>query len=211
LAFDADGLSVNNDGSVIKVDTIPGEAECFADAAARGHQKGEKVRDVMFDGVVVICNPSAKLAHLSDREGSWSVLGFGRGKPNFSNRVHCERIVANCESDIPESTDRTVLAVPGRVRGDDGTEMAINYRCGEIVDIKITEGRNHLPIEAVAVELDGVGRESPAQLGEPKLSPNTRTFVKAVISSFAVECVRSRSAFLRARSAALRVRPRRSM
>ena len=69
------------------------------------------------------------------------------------------------------------------MRGDDGTEMAINYRCGELVDIETAEGRNHLPIGVVAVELDGVGRESPAQLGEPKL-PNTRTFVKAVISSF---------------------------
>jgi hypothetical protein len=59
LAFDADGLSVNNDGSMIKIDTIPGEAECFADAAARGYQEGEEVRDVMIDGAVVICNPGA--------------------------------------------------------------------------------------------------------------------------------------------------------
>jgi hypothetical protein len=52
--------------------------------------------------------------------------------------------------------------------------VAINYRCGELVDIETTEGRNHLPIEAVAVELDGVGRESlAAQLGEPKLPQHT--------------------------------------
>ena len=83
---------------MIKIDAIPGEAERFADAAASGHQKGEEVGDVMFDGVLVICNPGEKLARLSDREGSWSVLGFGRGKSNFSNRVHCQRVVANCES-----------------------------------------------------------------------------------------------------------------
>ena len=48
--------------------------------------------------------------------------------------------------------------------------MAIKYRCGELVDIETAEGWNHLPIEAVAVELDGVGRKSvPAQLGESKL------------------------------------------
>jgi hypothetical protein len=29
----------------------------------------------MFDGVVVIRNPGEKLARLSNREGSWSVLG----------------------------------------------------------------------------------------------------------------------------------------
>jgi hypothetical protein len=48
LAFDADGLSINNNGSMIKIDAIPGEAERFADAAASGHQKGEEVRYVMF-------------------------------------------------------------------------------------------------------------------------------------------------------------------
>ena len=78
LTFDADGLSVNNDGSMIKIDAIPSEAERFADAAAGCHQKGEEVGYVMFDGVVPsLCNPSEKLARLSDREGSWSVLGFG--------------------------------------------------------------------------------------------------------------------------------------
>jgi hypothetical protein len=52
--------------------------------------------------------------------------------------------------------------------------MAINYRCGELVDIETAEGRNHLPIEAVAVELDGVGRKSAAaQLGELKLPQYT--------------------------------------
>ena len=72
------------------------------------------------------------------------------------------------------------------MRGDDGTEMAINYRCGELVDIETAEGRNYLPIEAVAVELDGVWRKSvPAQLGEPKLPQymNLREGCDGVISS----------------------------
>jgi len=96
----------------LKIKIGPAQRRALADTKARGQHHRYEIREITFDGLVVVCEQGPELACLSRRQRPRLPPPYtARNRAHVTNRIPLERVVAAASPHIPERTDRHILAV----------------------------------------------------------------------------------------------------